>query len=392
MDIRLKWLGTASQLPGHDVNAAVMDSPLLDHSGDVRLMFSGGGQRLSWIAHHATTFVAGDSAQLAQAGGTLLDQTPRGDQRRLADLTGRIDDGDRHDAFHRLDRLALKYRGDMWSLTLGREAVSWGSGRVFQPMDLFNPFAPTVVDRDYKAGDDLIHFQRLFDNGSDLELLAVGRRDEDQQVTGQAASVAAKLHGFWGLLEYEVMAAKHYRDQVLGVSMRVPVGGALIRADVVANRLADGGTRTSGILNVDYSFELNGKSVYLFGEYFHNGFGLDELDPTAPLNDALVARLRRGEVFSLMKDYTAVGGNIQWHALLTQSMTVLTNLHDGSSLLQTSFVYDPGDRQRVEVGLTLPMGRAGDEYGGVPVGVSPEGNVLTSGGGARGYVRWVFYL
>ena len=34
--------------------------------------------------------------------------------------------------------------------------MSWGNGLVFQPMDLFNPFTPTAVDRDYKPGNDLL--------------------------------------------------------------------------------------------------------------------------------------------------------------------------------------------------------------------------------------------
>ena len=62
---------------------------------------------------------------------------------------------------------------DHWAVTVGRQAVSWGSGIVFQPLDPFNPFAPTAVDRDYKAGDDLVLIERLFDNGHDAQLLRV---------------------------------------------------------------------------------------------------------------------------------------------------------------------------------------------------------------------------
>ncbi len=401
-DMRLKWFGSATSLPDHDATRLVGESPQFDQSADVRLMFSGGEGGLEWLVHHASTLLSGDGvalagqAQRAQLGQGLsrsaFDRVPTDDARRVADLTWPIGDGKRHDAFHRLDRIALKYRRGRWAFTVGRDAVSWGSGRVFQPMDLFNPFAPTAVDRDFKAGDDLVHAQVLLDSGADIELLAVGRRDDAGDVTATAASLAAKVHGFVGAAEYELLAARHYRDRVYGATLRLPLGGALLRTDIVATDLQGGGWRTSGVLNIDYSFDVGPKNVYVFGEYYHNGFGSSSLLPLSQLSPLLIERLARGEVFTFMRDYTAVGGTVQWHALLTQNVTLITNLHDASSLLQTSFTYDPGDRQRLELGVTLPMGRSGEEYGGVPVAALPNGSVLTSGGGARAFLRWVFYL
>ncbi len=395
-DVRLKWFGSVTALPGHDAIRRVDDSPQRDQSVDARLMFSGGSDGFEWLAHHASTLLSGDGVALSRQrqgmGPGAFDSAPTGDARRMADLTWPIGDGKRHDGFHRLDRLAVKYRRGRWAFTAGRDAVSWGSGRVFQPMDLFNPFAPTAVDRDFKAGDDLLHAQVLLDSGADIELLAVGRRDDRGDVTASAASFAAKIHGFAGAAEYELLAARHYRDRVYGATLRLPLGGALLRADVVSTHLHGGGWRTSGVLNIDYSFAIGQKNIYVFGEYYHNGFGGSVLVPLAEQSPLLIERLARGEVFTFMRDYAAFGGNVQWHALLAQNVTLISNLHDASSLLQTSFSYDPGDRQRFELGFTLPMGRRGDEYGGVPVVALPDGAVLTSGGGARAFARWVFYF
>ncbi len=395
-DVRLKWFGSVTALPSHDAIRFLDGTPQRDQSVDARLMFSGGGGGFEWLVHHASTMLSGDGVALSRQNQRAVpgafDSVPSGDERRLADLTWPIDDGKRHDAFHRLDRVALKYRRGRWAFTVGRDAVSWGSGRVFQPMDLFNPFAPTAVDRDFKAGDDLVHAQVLLDSGADIELLAVGRRDAAGDVTATAASFAGKVHGFAGAAEYELLAARHYRDRVYGATLRLPLGGALLRTDIVATDLQGGGWRTSGVLNVDYSFDVGQKNVYVFGEYYHNGFGGSSIVPLAQQSPLLLERLARGEVFTLMRDYAALGGSVQWHALLTQNLTLIANLHDASSLLQTSFTYDPGDRQRLEVGFTLPMGRRGDEYGGLPVARSPTGSVLTSGGGARAFARWVFYF
>ncbi len=388
-DLRLKWFGSATSLPRHDVLRSSQGARMFDQSADARLMVTGGKSTWRWLVHHSTTALYGDSVALNTAG---FDGVPTGDQRRALDLTWSIGGGDRHDVFHRLDRAAIKYRKANFALTVGREAVSWGSGHVFQPMDLFNPFAPTAIDRDFKAGDDLLHAQMLFGNGSDLELLAVARRDGQGDVSASAASYAAKWHGFLGAGEFELMAAKHYLDRVLGATVRLPLGGALLRTDVVATDVRTLGWRTSAVVNIDYSFDVGQKNLYVFAEYYRNGFGVSRVENVAMLPVELQDRIARGEVYALMRHYTALGGTVQWHPLLSQGVTLLSNLEDGSSLVQTAMTFDPGDRQRLEFGVTLPLGRPGDEYGGVAVSRTPEGRLLTTGAGKRIFARWVYYF
>jgi hypothetical protein len=102
----------------------------------------------------------------------------------------------------------------------------------------------------------------------------------------------------------------------------------------------------------------------------------------------LTERLARGELFNLMRNYLAVGGSVEWHALWTQSLTLIANLDDTSSLLQTQITYIPGDHQTLDVGVALPLGSAGDEFGGVPVAT----DAVTVGGGTQLYLRWVYYF
>ena len=394
-DARLKWFGTATALPEHDLQRVLDSTPAYDQNLDLRLMFQQQWSAVTLQIEHSTTYISGDSMAFISAPGTTLEQAPTGDERRLMDLTWEIDSGDRHQLLPRLDRLALSWRSGDWGVSVGRQAVSWGNGLVFQPMDLFNPFAPTTVDRDYKAGDDLLLVERLFSNGSDLALLAVGRRDENEDFTGQAASVAAKWRGFLagGAGEVELMASKHFMDEVYAVSTRWPLSGALLRSDIVATRLDGGDWKLSFVVNVDYSLAVGGRTTYVFAEYFHNGFGVDELPESAlELSEPLRDRLGRGELFNLMKDYLALGATHEWHPLWNQNLTLIGNLQDGSSLIQTQATYEPGDHQRLQIGVVVPLGSAGDEFGGVPLATGAQGAQLTTGGGVRGYLRWVYYF
>jgi hypothetical protein len=386
LDARLKYFASESYLPEHDVERQAFGTPAFADNFDLRVMFEDERGPFSFSAAHSTTLVRGNAAGRLQSG---LDRPVDDDAARLADLTWQIGSGSRHRALHRFDRLAVRWRSQAWSATLGREAVSWGNGLVFQPMDLFNPFAPTTVDRDYKPGDDLLTVERVFANGGDLQLLAVGRRDASGDPSGDASSVAAKWRGAVGMHEYEIAAGRHFRDRVLAASVRGPLGSAIWRTDVVVTELDDGGRDVSAVANLDYSLALGTRNLYVFAEYFRNGFGMGSLPGTvAEYPVALRERLARGEVFSLQRDYVVLGGRLELDARWTQAVTVMSNLQDHSALVQAQLDFDRGDHQKLQFGVVHPLGQRGDEFGGVPV----AGPGLTAGGGTRVYVRAAHYF
>ena len=380
LSARFKWFSSAAALPAADIQRRENGSPAYDHNADLRVLLRGETGSLRFIGDYSLTWVAGDSSAFGDSAH--LDERPTEDSRRFMNLTHTIDEGSRHLFVHRFDRLAAEYRDERLAITVGRQAVSWGSGHVFQPMDLFNPFAPTAVDRDYKPGDDIVLVERAFAH-STLQLLHVARREAGGDAGNH--SYAAMWHGFLGASEVEVMAARHYRDDLLGVTLKVPLGPTILRADVVGSRLdQDGSQRVSGIVNIDSAFLLLQRTGVLFAEYFRNGFGVDTL--TAELPAPLMDRLARGELFNAMRDYLALGANYQWHPLWSQSLVWIGNLNDGSSLLQTSLTYDPSDSSRVQAGLVAAMGDAGEEFGGRPVA---DGR--TTGGGTRAFVRFLYF-
>ena len=42
--------------------------------------------------------------------------------------------------------------------------------------------------------------------------------------------------------------------------------------------------------------------------------------------------------------------------------------------------------------MVVPIGRPGDEFGGVPLATDARGDPITTGGALRGYLRWVYYF
>ena len=386
--VRGKWFTTALSLPDGDaLRHARGDAALVDHNVDLRLMWQRDRGRLRGIVHHSTTAIGGDSTRLGAGSGFVFEQLPGADGNRLFDLSWQVAESGGGRLLHRLDRLAVAYRTPGWGVTVGRQAMSWGAGLVFQPMDLLSPFAPTSVDQDYKPGDDLVLIERLFESGADLQVLAVGRRSGGS-ADWTASSVAAKFHGIAGDVEFELMAARHRDERVLGFGWRVPLGGALTRADIVWTATLGGGSIVSGVLNADYSLAAFGTTVYLFAEYHRNGFGVRNLpDVGEPLPGPLRERLAGGEVFLRMRDYLAFGVSFRWHFLVQQSVSMIANLGDRSRLLQAAVTYEASDAARLQAGFAKPFGHRGDEFGRTTVA---EGR--TAGGGSQAFLRVVRYF
>ena len=391
---RMKWYTSGRTLPvGDALREQTGESNPLAHNADLRLMWRPVVGAVTLHIDHSTVWLRSDAK--GRSPGLTFDQTPTGDARRLMDLTwgdGAADE-DGMQRLHRLDRFAAEYRAKRLRVSVGRQALSWGGGMVFQPMDLFNPFSPTTVDQDYKAGDDMLLIEQLFEDGSDLQVLAVARREATEDasrggVTEDASSIAAKYAMVFDDSELELMAARHYGEQILGAGMRIPISGALLRSDLVWTR-ADGRFHLSGLVNADYTFGVAGSPVHVFAEYFHNGFGVNELPADlADLPGPLLERIAvRGELFNLMRNYLAAGTSFQWHFLLNQTVALLANLHDTSYVAQTSLNYNASNASRLQVGLAVPIGSAGDEFGTLAVG-----DDVTIGGGEQGFLRFVRYF
>jgi len=389
LDLRLKTFGSSAWFPEGDLQREIDGSPARDGSVDLRALFAASRGGWHFTADPTLVLEAGDSIAFRSAPQATLDQTPTDDERRFLDLTTTVEDGASHRTVARFDRLAAEYRGERWGVAVGRRAVSWGSGIVFQPLDLFTPFAPTTVDRDYKPGEDVILVDRLFAGGSDVQLLGVFRRDETGERDVDADSFGGKWHGVFGERDVELVAGRHYRDRVYGASVRQPLGGAMARTDLLLTDADGSGAYVSALLNVDYTLLVGDRNVYVFAEVFHNGFGMGESTvDVLRIPGRLAARLARGEVFNVLRHYAAFGTQIEWHPLWTQSLTWIVNLQDGSGLVQTELNWEPGDATRLDFGVIDGRGGRGEEFGAIEL---PAPAVFTTGGGTSVYLRFVWY-
>jgi hypothetical protein len=78
---------------------------------------------------------------------------------------------DRSTATIAVDRLAVKFAFSAFDLTIGRQPLNFAKGYFWSPLDVFLPFSPRTIDREYRPGVDAIRFDLPFGEASGLNVI-----------------------------------------------------------------------------------------------------------------------------------------------------------------------------------------------------------------------------
>ena len=288
------------------------------------------------------------------------------DSRQLFSLTGLLKEDSDVIAYHRLDRLFAVLQTDIGSFSVGRQALTWGNGMMFNPADLVNPFAPSDIIRDYKVGSDMALYQVTTNHINDFQLAVVPRRDEESGEVENTASIAGAKLNFTALEnDIDLYLMRNYEDTVYGVGINRFLGSALFRTDIIVTETAEeAGTFISAIANLDYSWTWGTKNWYGLLELYYNGLGHDT--PQEAFQDpATLERLARGDLFATGRWY--IDGMLQYelHPLIHLYASAIVNLEDTSFLLQPRVDWSITSSLQLLVGCNIPVGSANSEFGSI---------------------------
>jgi len=389
----LKYRANYQHFPADSLFRAALGASALDQYLESRLRFSTSRQRWDFKADYQFIAIHADTLPLAtnSPGSAWAVDRVISDDRRWWNLTHRSGGEGRTALVNRLDRLSVGYTTEHSAWRFGRQAISWGNGLLFTPMDVFNPFDPAAVDKEYKTGDDMLYGQYLFRNGADLQGVVVVRRDPDSgEVAGDQSSAAVKYHGLLGVGEIDLLAAEHYGDRIVAMGGNAGLGGAVLRGDLTWTR-TDRQDVLSAVASLSYSWTWGGRNISGLLEYYHNGFGqaAGNYSPAAlARNPDLLARLQRGELYTLGRNYLGASATIELTPLLLLVPALFMNLGDPSALAQLVVQYGLAQDFDLLCALNVPIGPSGSEFGGIPSPI--EGYYLSTDPGLFAQLAWYF--
>ena len=280
---------------------------------------------------------------------------------------------------HELDRASVAWRVGRSEVTVGRQAIGWGRGVLFGAVDLFAPFSPLEADRAWRRGVDALRADVRLGERLSIEAAAALGHDADPD----ASVFAARVRGYAGELDGELLLGRRARDAVVGVASSAAVGDAEAHAEVALFRtpaanpeplLGDDRLVAKVVLGASYRCAL-GSGLPVFAEYHYSGFGAPSPGdlPALLLQPGFAERLLRGDTQLQGRQAIALLATYELNEEATLQLLWLGSPRDGSGVLSPGATLTLGDRTSVQVTAYLPHGagpRAGvprSDLGGTPI-------------------------
>ncbi len=250
---------------------------------------------------------------------------------------------------HRFDRLYVGWENEHLEISVGRQAVSWGTALFLTPSDPFTPFNPVDPFREFRAGVDAVRL-RLYPSAlSEIDLVVRPTRSrvgEEPTVLVRGLTTARnwELSGWGGIV---------YGDPAGAFAAAGSLRGWAVRGEAVLRQLGDR-VVFRGVLGLDRQLQIGRRDLTLAVEYQRDGLGAAVVDAYSATLES--ATFLRGEHQVLGRDETVVQVSYQLHPLWSLSGLSLWNLNDLSATLGTSVDYSAGNDTAVTTGAFLGLG------------------------------------
>lgn len=180
---------------------------------------------------------------------------------------------------YEVDRLSYQHRFDKTTVGFGRQAIDWGSGRFWQPLNVFGAFAPTDLDTDFKPGIDAAVINWYPSDFSSLTAVYAFAPNGNATIDNSAAIYYRRQ--LREQVEMSLLAAQVIDNTAIGLSLEGELQGMGWRIEGAHNNLEQTNENTLfWIAGLDYQFE-NG--LLLAAEWYnHNGGVNSENTMTIP--------------------------------------------------------------------------------------------------------------
>ena len=276
--------------------------------------------------------------------------------------------------FQNLDRASIAYSADFGDITIGRQAIAWGSARVVNPTDVVTPYAYNQLDTEDRIGVDAIRVQ--------IPIGVLGEFDTGYVFGGNLAfeRSAFFLRSQLNALETDFsISLLGFREHLMtGFDIARGIGGAgfwLEAAYVYANTFDSENPNAENYLRasigLDYSF---GGRAYGFIEYHFSGAGAQE--PEDYLDNLDRPAYTDGAVYLMGRHYFVPGLTFQITPLISLSGVVLSNVSDPSVFPSLQVEYNFAQDIYLSAGGFIGIGKRPEtedeetqfrsEFGGYP--------------------------
>lgn len=332
-----------------------------------RLMFNAQtSQSMDFQFHYDMQAIIHSESSFNSNNGASTLNTSSGASYRITDVEAILDEQSNLTWLQNIDRLNLQQHFDEADLTIGRQAMSFGSARFINPTDIFLPFQIQTLNQEYRIGIDAIRYQYY---QSELVTWDTGLIIGEDAKTENNAAFIRNTFSFSGT-QWEWMWIHLDHADVAGFGFQRSLGDMGVWFETANSQLkTDNYWRLS--VGVDYAFN---EELLGMVEYHFNGAGAD--DPSQYISTGQINQSNHLGVYQLGRHYVIPSLSWTASALWQVSMRAYGNMDDQSVLFQVSVNTSWSDNAYSELGCFVGTGKSaesllqpGSEYGNTPTTV-----------------------
>ena len=269
--------------------------------------------------------------------------------RQIADWTWNPIDGKHWTVLHYVDRLHFKQGFGFGDLVIGRQRIAWGTGRVWNPTDLFNPLNPASFAKIEKDGVDAALVKFHLGSFTDVSLVFNPQRG------GKTSNAGCRFRTNVREFDLSVVGGRFDKRVIVGGDFAGNLFDAGVRGEGILSAIPDrfDSNFVKLILGIDYQFTSR---LYGLVEYHFNGEGATDKSRYDLL------RLAKGEIINVGRNYLAVQTSYLIHPLVNIAASWARNVDDRSQYLALVASYSATDEISVAFGGQLFLGNDFAEY------------------------------
>lgn len=288
--------------------------------------------------------------------------------------TGTWLDGDRvfsrhadGDWRHLVYRAWVRYESERFELTLGRQRIPLGRGRLWNPSDLFNPIPPLAIEGQQRIGQDAVMARWKAGEGLWGSLIWSPMDDPDDH------RAALRVELTRPELDAAGFVGRFARDWVFGLDFARNLGDAAVRGEATYTDLERGGRIWQVVASLDYTFPV-GSGLYTLVEHLYNenlvrplrlGAPVPAASPEAAVRQLVGAQLPLlDRIATTVRNQTGFMASYELTPLLNGSLLAIYDWHGPSAALFPVLAYSATSNLQLSVGAQLFIGPRGrSEYG-----------------------------
>ena len=189
-----------------------------------------------------------------------------GDGYRWSDLEASLSnsEGSKTQLYQNLDRFNVQIQTESYDVTIGRQAIAFGSARFINPIDVFLPFNLRTFNTEYRTGVDAIRVQRAWGDLGEIDVGLVFGADADPETSAAFLQLRNNVAG----KDFNFSLIEYAEQTLVGGGMQSELGslGFWLEAAYVDGR----SNYVRASTGVDYAFN---EVIFGMVEYHFNGAG-----------------------------------------------------------------------------------------------------------------------